>query len=94
MSTVSQLPTPNVTKFRTERLEFLLTGVGWASASRMTAIVRGDVAERRGVGAVPHPEGPPPARPVRRVRQACVGRRVNAYLCTGRLPAHDLAREA
>lgn len=32
------------------QLQFLLTGAGSASASQMTAIVCGDVAERRGVG--------------------------------------------
>ncbi|TXR99672.1 alpha/beta hydrolase [Streptomyces sp. col6] len=38
----------------TGRLEFLLTGAGSASASQMTAIVCGDVAERRGVGSYWH----------------------------------------
>ncbi|WP_326770787.1 alpha/beta hydrolase (plasmid) [Streptomyces sp. NBC_01591] len=33
------------------QLEFLLTGAGSASSSQMTAIVCGDVAERRGVGS-------------------------------------------
>ena len=31
--------------------EFLLTGAGSASSSQMTAIICGDVAERRGVGS-------------------------------------------
>ncbi|SFX78963.1 alpha/beta hydrolase [Streptomyces atratus] len=33
------------------QLEFLLTGAGAASSSQMTAIICGDVAERRGVGS-------------------------------------------
>lgn len=33
------------------QLEFLLTGTGSASSSQMTAIICGDVAERRGVGS-------------------------------------------
>lgn len=148
-----------------QQLEFLLTGVGSALASQMTAILCGDVAERRGVGsywrAVQESRerfplaGPlannitpcefwdrPAEAPtvldndvpallvaatgdprtvyagaeamreqwpgsrlltVEGARQhglygeygnACVDERVNAYLRTGRLPAHDLACEA
>ncbi|MFI0982612.1 alpha/beta hydrolase [Streptomyces sp. NPDC021093] len=147
------------------QLEFLLTGAGSAAASQMTAIVCGDVAERRGVGSYWHaveesrerfPLTGPLAhnitpcefwdRPVEAptvldndvpallvnatgdprtvyasaeavraqwpssrlltvagARQhglygeygnACVDERVNAYLRTGRLPAHDLTCEA
>ncbi|WP_327358888.1 alpha/beta hydrolase [Streptomyces sp. NBC_01304] len=147
------------------QLEFLLTGAGSAAASQMTAIVCGDVAERRGVGsywrAVEESRersplvGPvannitpcefwdrPAEAPsvldndvpallvaatgdprtlyagaeavraqwpssrlltVRGARQhglygeygnACVDKRVNDYLRTGRLPAHDLSCEA
>ncbi|WP_405683451.1 alpha/beta hydrolase [Streptomyces sp. NBC_00057] len=147
------------------QLEFLLTGAGSASSSQMTAIVCGDVAERRGVGsywrAVEESRerfpltGPlannitpcefwdrPAEAPtvldndvpallvaatgdprtvyagaeamreqwpssrllaVEGARQhglygeygnACVDERVNAYLRTGRLPAHDLTCEA
>ncbi|MFF1650639.1 alpha/beta hydrolase [Streptomyces sp. NPDC058240] len=147
------------------QLEFLLTGAGSASSSQMTAIICGDVAERRGVGsywrAVEESRerfplaGPlannitpcefwdrPAEAPtvldndvpallvnatgdprtlyagaeamreqwpssrlltVEGARQhglygeygnACVDGRVNAYLRTGRLPAHDLSCEA
>lgn len=143
------------------QLEFLLTGAGSAASSQMTAIICGDVAERRGVGSYwraveKSRERSPLAGPlannitpcefwdrpaeaptvldndvpallvnatgdprtlyagaeamrerwpssrlltVRGARQhglygeygnACVDERVNAYLRTGRLPAHDL----
>ncbi|MFF7652717.1 alpha/beta hydrolase [Streptomyces sp. NPDC007983] len=147
------------------QLEFLLTGAGSAPASQMTAIVCGDVAERRGVGSywravqasrerfplagplsnnitpcefwdrpaeaptvldndapalLVNATGDPRtlyagAQAMREqwpssrlltvdgARQhglygeygnACVDERVNAYLRTGRLPAHDLTCEA
>ncbi|MEV7617594.1 alpha/beta hydrolase [Streptomyces sp. NPDC089799] len=147
------------------QLEFLLTGAGSAPASQMTAIICGDVAERRGIGSYRRavqdsrerfPLAGPLAnnitpcefwdRPVeaptvldndvpallvsatddprtlysgaRGMREqwpssrlltvdgarqhglygeygnTCVDERVNAYLRTGRLPAHDLTCEA
>ncbi|MER7789496.1 alpha/beta hydrolase [Streptomyces sp. NPDC097640] len=147
------------------QLEFLLTGAGSASSSQMTAIICGDVAERRGVGSYwraveqsrerfplagplanninpcefwHRPAEAPTALDndapallvaatgdprtlyagaeamreqwpssrlltVEGARQhglygeygnACVDERVNAYLRTGRLPAHDLTCEA